>query len=83
MSKQRIKVGDIVKLKSGSPSMTVTQITDNFQCSLIWWDEKSGFAEANLLISSRVVADDNTEKLLGNPKEMICPRSEEEFWGEK
>jgi uncharacterized protein YodC (DUF2158 family) len=35
------KKGDVVKLKSGSPSMTVEEVHKNGQLSCIWYDKET------------------------------------------
>ena len=40
----QFSVGDVVRLKSGGPAMTVTYLTDNGKLERHWFDEASGQA---------------------------------------
>ncbi len=51
--KKEIKVGQIVKLKSGGPVMTITIIfSDNQSCTCSWFDNKQMIQSALLPIES-------------------------------
>ena len=55
MTDQKFKVGDVVQLKSGGPTMTVTNVAGTDAVSCTWFDnlyqEKNGkFPEAALEI---------------------------------
>jgi uncharacterized protein YodC (DUF2158 family) len=41
MESNEIKKGDQVKVKSGSPRMTVNEILENDQIECLWFDEKN------------------------------------------
>ncbi len=41
MDKKEIKAGDVVRLKSGSPLLTVHDVYENCLC-VTWYDEASG-----------------------------------------
>ena len=37
---EEIKIGDVVRLKSGSPKMTVREIENEVYITCVYWDEK-------------------------------------------
>ena len=39
-SSQKLKIGDVVKLKSGGPDMTVDVVTSNANLGCVWFPEE-------------------------------------------
>lgn len=54
MEPQQFKEGDVVKLKSGGPKMTVVAALDNGRLvRCIWYEEGNGYsAEKNFLVAT-------------------------------
>lgn len=45
-----IKIGDVVRLKSGSPEMTVTEIENDIYISVIYWNIKEAIFETKVFM---------------------------------
>ena len=56
MSEKRLKVGDIVVLKSGGPNMTVNWVDyDSYSanlCRCVWFDKSNGFHREEMNVES-------------------------------
>jgi uncharacterized protein YodC (DUF2158 family) len=53
-----IKLGDVVRLKSGSPEMTVTEIQNEVYITVIYWDvNKAQFQKQSFMADSLINLD--------------------------
>ena len=62
MAEFKFKVGDLVKLKSGGPNMTIMDTaTDQegvkYYYTCRWHDDKSGFGERNFIEESLIAVE--------------------------
>ena len=49
-----LEVGDVVKLKSGGPLMTVLQVASPQTVKVVWFDESISLRQAEVTINSLV-----------------------------
>ena len=70
-----IKIGDLVRLKSGSPVMTVDRSEGAWYLRCVWYEENAGKIRDGVFHSSalKVVQVVQTMAAAGNV-EVVCPR---------
>lgn len=55
VSQRALEVGDVVKIKSGGPAMTVLQVASPQTVKVVWFDNQQSLRTAEVTINSLIL----------------------------